>query len=410
MSNALSDVVSRQYERWVYPAPIEDLEAWCRDYHEYFDPSISHRLFWPDRPYPRNLDILIAGCGANQAAVFAYRNPEARVFAIDVSEASLAHQQHLKEKHGLANLELRRMPLEELPGLGRDFDLIVSTGVLHHLAKPHVGMKALAACLRTEGVIAIMLYAKYGRVGVETLQSVFRDLKLRQNERSLEIVKDTVRLLPKEHLLQPYLGVAPDLQYDAGLVDTFLHRRDRAYSVFDCLKLVVSSGLAFQAWYHNDCYYPESRIALDSPLYAALAGQSEAMVWSIMERLATQNACHYFISCRADRSRRHYAIDFSAPEFLDYVPELRFLSRVEADAIFRHQWRVPLNPAQLAMAREVDGVRTIAEIIQRVSAAGPQGMPADLRSFAFHLFRSLWRLGVLWFGLERVAEGTGEKV
>jgi SAM-dependent methyltransferase len=230
MSNALSDLVSRQYERWTYPAPIEDVEAWCRDYHEYFDPRISHRLYWPDRPYQSSMDILIAGCGTNQAAVFAYCNPDARVFAIDISEASLAHQQYLKERHGLANLELRRLPIEALPGVGKDFDLIVSSGVLHHLSDPNVGMKALASCLRPDGVVAIMLYAKYGRVGVETMQSVFRDLGLEQDEASLAIVKDVVRSLPQQHLLQPYLSIAPDLQYDAGLVDTFLHRRDRSYT------------------------------------------------------------------------------------------------------------------------------------------------------------------------------------
>ena len=25
-----SDVVSRQYEKWTYPEPIEDLDSWCK--------------------------------------------------------------------------------------------------------------------------------------------------------------------------------------------------------------------------------------------------------------------------------------------------------------------------------------------------------------------------------------------
>jgi hypothetical protein len=40
-------------------------------------------VFWPDRDYRPHLDILIAGCGTNQAAVFAYTNPGATVTAID---------------------------------------------------------------------------------------------------------------------------------------------------------------------------------------------------------------------------------------------------------------------------------------------------------------------------------------
>ena len=137
-----ADVVSRQYERYRYPPPIQDLEVWLANSWEGFDPSHAHRVLWPDQEYKPNLDILIAGCGTNQAAVFAFMNPDAKVVAVDISQPSLDHQQYLKDKHGLFNLELHRLPIEELPSLGLDFDLIVSTGVLHHLADPQAGMNA----------------------------------------------------------------------------------------------------------------------------------------------------------------------------------------------------------------------------------------------------------------------------
>ena len=176
--------------------------------------------------------------------------------AVDISQPSLDHEQYLKDKHGLKNLELHRLPIEELPTLGLDFDLMVSTGVLHHLADPLVGMKALADCVRRDGAIAVMLYAKYGRIGVELLQSVFRDLGLRQDDASVRMVKETISLLPPDHPVQGYFKIASDLQYDAGLVDTFLHGRDRNYTVEDCIDLVTSAGLVFQTWLDNAPYYP----------------------------------------------------------------------------------------------------------------------------------------------------------
>ena len=100
-------MVSRQYERWRYPPPIEDLTAWTATNWEWFDPVHAHRVFWPDREYRPDLDILIAGCGTNQAAVFAFNNPAANVVAVDISQPSLDHQQYLKDKHGLHNLQLR---------------------------------------------------------------------------------------------------------------------------------------------------------------------------------------------------------------------------------------------------------------------------------------------------------------
>ena len=143
-TSPLTDVVSNQYERWMYPQPILDLRNWLTNYWQWFDPSHAHKMFWPDRAYKPDMDILIAGCGTNQAAVFAYTNPHSKVVAIDVSQPSLDHHQFLKNKHSLQNLELHRLPIEDVGQLGRDFDLIVSTGVLHHLAVPEAGMKSLA--------------------------------------------------------------------------------------------------------------------------------------------------------------------------------------------------------------------------------------------------------------------------
>ena len=74
-SDPLADVVSGQYEKWAYPEPIRDIPAWLEGNWQWADPSHSHLLFWPDRTEVGELDILVAGCGANQAAVLAYTNP-----------------------------------------------------------------------------------------------------------------------------------------------------------------------------------------------------------------------------------------------------------------------------------------------------------------------------------------------
>jgi SAM-dependent methyltransferase len=81
----------------------------------WFDPSHFHRIFWPDQEQKRDLDILIAGCGTNQAAVFAYRNPGAKVVGVDISQPSLDHQQYLKDnfqslwRHDFVSMGLQRI-------------------------------------------------------------------------------------------------------------------------------------------------------------------------------------------------------------------------------------------------------------------------------------------------------------
>lgn len=68
------DIVARQYEAWVYPPPIDDMvEAIAGGYWEYADIPACGPVFWPERREFDDLDILIAGCGTNQAAYVALR-------------------------------------------------------------------------------------------------------------------------------------------------------------------------------------------------------------------------------------------------------------------------------------------------------------------------------------------------
>lgn len=388
-----ADVVAQQYQKWQYPEPIQNLETWLSGSWQWFDPSHAHRILWPDRPLKSDLDILIAGCGTNQAAVFAYTNRGSKVVAIDVSQPSLDHSKYLKDKYALKNLELHLLPVEEVPSLDRSFDLVVSTGVLHHLAEPKAGMKALAEVMKPDGVAAIMLYARYGRAGVELMQAVFREMGLGQDEESLQMVKAAVASLAPSHPLRSYMSIAPDLQFDAGMVDTFLHGRDRSYTVDECLDLVDSAGLVFQDWFLKTSYYPPTLTEPGNEFYAGVNQLPAEKIWSAVERIKTLNACHFFLATRRERPQHSYRIDFAASNALDYIPLLRLRCGLSGQEIYRPGWRVRLDPTHLAFAQHVDGERSIRDIAARVTQSGvlAQADQAELEYIGLELFEGLWR-------------------
>ncbi|MFM8598037.1 MAG: class I SAM-dependent methyltransferase [Mycobacterium sp.] len=378
-----ADLVAQQYRRWQYPEPIADLEIWLGNHWERFDPSHSHRMFWPDRPYQPEMDILVAGCGTNQAPTIAYTNPTARVIGIDISKESLDHGRYLKHKHGLRNLELRLLPIEEAGSLDRRFDLIVCSGVLHHMASPQAGMDALAGVLRPEGVAAIMLYARYGRIGVEMMQAVFREMGLRQDEESLRLVRAGLAWLDPSHPVRTYLDNAPDLGFDAGLVDTFLHGRDVSFTVADCLDLVQRAGLVFQGWFQQTPYHAPTLVEPDNEFLAAVSPLPERQMWTVMEPLRNGNGCHLFTACRPERPGSTYRVDFADPRAPGFVPLWRLYAGVDGSEAVRPGWRIPLSPTSLALACQVDGERSIREIAAR--AAQPEQTALDV-------FEQLWRL------------------
>lgn len=390
-SDPKSDVINRQYERWTYPQPITDIPEWLKNNWQWYDPSHASPILWPDRPPRSGLDILIAGCGTNQAAVFAYTNPDSTIVGVDISQASLDHQRFLKDKYGLDNLELHQMPIEELPTLGRQFDLVVSTGVLMVMADPAAGMESLARCVRPDGAVAIMVYAKYGRFGVTLLQSVFRDLGLDQDDESVAMVRLAASLLGPDHPVRSYFKIAPDLTYDAGLVDTFLIGRELTYSVDDCLELIEGAGLVFQTWLLNSPYYVHQFFDAPNDFYSAIDALPDAQQWSVMDRFRATNGCHFFVACPPDRPKESYLVDFASGEALDYVPVFRKNCGFGGNEIFRPGWRMPLSSDQVELMRQMDGSRSIRGIADR--AVGRGGMLTH--DYARRFFEALWRLDVV---------------
>jgi SAM-dependent methyltransferase len=396
-STPLSDPISRQYADWMYPRPIMDLSVWVVDNWEWYDPSHAHKLFWPAVSPDPKLDILVAGCGTNQAAIFAYRNPEARIVAVDVSQPSLDHHMFLKKTYGLANLDLHLLPIEDVGSLGLTFDLVVSTGVLHHLADPARGLAAIATCLRKDGVVALMLYAKYGRMGVEMMQWLFRSMGLRQDRSSIPLMQQALAALPSDHPVRAYEAIAPDLQYDAGLIDTFLNARDRSYTITECIDLVRNSGLVFQDLFFKAPYsLPPVR---ENAFMTSVATLSEEKQWAIMERINFRNACHFFTACRPDRDRNSYNIDLRADRVLRYVPSFRHRCGLTGRELYRPGQRIPLDPLSARIAKFIDGKRSVREIALEISATKPgRKGSVDSESFTLEIIKTFFLLDFVALG------------
>jgi 2-polyprenyl-3-methyl-5-hydroxy-6-metoxy-1,4-benzoquinol methylase len=207
-----TEEVRNFYERLPYPAPVTSLDRNLDGNPE--RRRAQFHLIWPAKRPPLNLEILVAGCGTSQAARYALRDPDARVTAIDISETCLRHTRELQQTHDLRNLELHLLPIENVQELARSFDLIVCTGVLHHLPDPDLGLRALRDVLRPGGAMRIMVYARYGRAGIYMMQEYCRLLGVDTSEEDLRDLGATLAALPADH---PISGV---LRHAKGLSAT----------------------------------------------------------------------------------------------------------------------------------------------------------------------------------------------
>ena len=399
----MADPVQAHYESWVYPTRIDDLTtilspAWREDLR------LMLRLYWPDKPAREELDILVAGCGSMEAAWQAYLLPRSRVTGVDFSRNSLAHEEMLKRKHNLGNLTLRQMRIEDVGALNTTFDLILCRGVLHHLADPVAGLRALGQVLRPDGTMDLMVYGKYGRIGVVMMQEAFRLMGIRPDPAGIKIVKDTLNSLPANHPVRSYMPMARrDMASDEGVADTFLNPRDKPLSCGDCLDLVMEAGLTFQGWQENGMYYPDARLRPQHPLWPHLQQLQGRVLWNTVELLDATIATHWFIACRPERDPATYTIQFEDDAFLDYIPIARVNQVILADPAQRTPMRIvrppfpalPLDTKQAALFQNVDGVRNVRAC---VAAAGLPADTAANKQYAQHFFGTLWRAGYALFG------------
>ena len=163
----------------------------------------------------------------------------------------------------------------------------------------------------------IHLYGRYGRLGVDMVESIFRDLGLGLDAPSITAAGKIILSLPPNHLVHSRLkaaagSVIPPLGDVSALFEevswvanTFLHGRQRTYTVEDCVGLVASAGLIFQGWLQKAPYYPHELFESGNLLSSAVSGLSdEVKMWSVMEHVHTpQHLIGSYRVVQTDRSK-----------------------------------------------------------------------------------------------------------
>jgi SAM-dependent methyltransferase len=391
----VSTLVARQYEAFAYPVPFADLiEQIGKGYYQVGDPSLYGPVLWPRGRPQRRLRILVAGCGTVQAAYTAHMSPADEVVGIDLSEASLAHERFLQERHGLTNLSLFKGNLLEVGELGRQFDVILCTGVLHHMEDPAAGLSALRKVLAQEGVMVLMLYGQTVRTGVYMLQEAFRRMHVEQTPDGVAQVRRIIAELPSRHYARDYIGAATELEDDAAVVDTFLHPQDRAYTVPQIFGLVEGCGLGFQNWVDNHPYWRNGAWGPDSAVAEAVDPLPPREHWAAIEMLSQSVGLHAFTVRNGDAD----VVDFDTGAWRSFVPHpAPGLSRKGLGLFQRGALELKCSELEQFVLDGANGARTIAEIID---VPALEEIPSEERDeFARRYFEHLWKLGHVMIAL-----------
>lgn len=211
--------------------------------------------------------VLVAGCGTGQhALVAADRWPRASLLAIDLSRASLAHAIAKTSALGIRRIRFALGDLLEIAAIGECYPVIEAVGVLHHLADPAAGLKALADVLAPGGVMLVALYARRARAGLATARALVEDVPA-----SAAAIR-AWRARALDELAAPEILHSPDFYSVGGCRDLVFHVREQSYDLLEIGALAQAAGLAVIA------LEPPPRAAADPPDPTDLAG------WDVREQ------------------------------------------------------------------------------------------------------------------------------
>lgn len=335
---------------------------------------------WPtEKPRP-NREILIAGCGTSQAAIHALREPDAHVTAIDFSETSLSFTRRLQRKYDLRNLDLCQMAVEQISELGRTFDQIICTGVLHHLRDPDIGLRSLRGVLAANGAMHLIVYAPYGRAGIYMIQEYCRLLRIGATYADLRELSTMLGGLSSDHPISGVVRRAKDFRSPDALADALLHPQDRPYSVPELYDWLERCGLSFGRWFEQAPYLPQCGAMGKTSHMARLASAAPSLKYAAVELLRGTMTQHSFIAYRDDYPGECQPISFKDDACLNYIPVrlpwavyIRDRAPAGSAAVLINRAHtypdlaLPIDLTQDKIFASIDGKRSIADITRNTT-------------------------------------------
>lgn len=154
-----TEAVRGFYAQAPFPAyPPRDSHGWLRARGER---SEFARLL--DRAIPGNAVVLEAGCGTGQMSLF-LASADRLVIGADLARPSLELAESARRRYGVRGAVFVETDLRA-PGLRRGaFDVVYSSGVLHHTPDPRASFAALARLARPGGIVVLGLYNAIARL------------------------------------------------------------------------------------------------------------------------------------------------------------------------------------------------------------------------------------------------------
>ena len=263
INDMVSQKVKSQYEenpypRWRYGKHLEGQKI---SFLQSINNDIKPNLISPNVKNS-SLKILVAGCGTGQHILNTTRYQNAQITAIDLSLSSLAYAQRKINELKIKNVELIQMDILKVNLLEMQFDIIESSGVIHHMDDPLKGLQALIGVLKNNGFLKLGLYSELARQKVIEARNYIANKKLQPNEENIRNCRQ--KIISGELKDLKSLTKFDDFYSLSEFRDLCFHSQEHRFTINQLGEILKSNKLKFLGFllpqsvksiYEN--YFPE---------------------------------------------------------------------------------------------------------------------------------------------------------
>lgn len=195
-----------------------------------------------DRAIPGDAKIVDLGCGTGQMSIF-LATADRTVVGVDLTRGSLVLGATAARRFGVEGVVFVEADLRR-PGLREGaFDVIYSSGVLHHTPDPRASFAALTRLARPGGIIVLGLYNAWARIPHRLRRGMGRLTGL--------------RFIPFDPVLRD--RASEPARRDAWLRDQYMHPEEHRHTLREVLSWFRENGVDYLRT------YPHSHFGADRP-------------------------------------------------------------------------------------------------------------------------------------------------
>lgn len=168
-------------------------ESWTQ-FHRFHQDYIQQFFDWMapvNRAFVKDKLVLDAGCGKGRHARVLSESGAAVVIAADIGDSvdvAYANLRAFDNVHVVQG-DIKALPVKPI------FDLVYSTGVLHHMADPLCGFRSLWQMVNHNGTLAVWVYGKENNWWITTFVNPVRKFTCRAPQRMLRMLSRMLAVL-----------------------------------------------------------------------------------------------------------------------------------------------------------------------------------------------------------------------